>query len=375
MIQRVMIIAGEASGDLHGSGVVRELKRLQPSVEIFGVGGDRMQQAGMDTIYHIRELGFMGFVEVLKHLPFLKTMEHTLEQIVKFKKPDVLVLIDYPGFNLRFARIAKRYGVKIVYYISPQVWAWHKSRVKKMRAFIDAMLVIFPFEVDFYQAEKIPVKFVGHPLLEVLESKLDRKGFCKLFGIDEKKKIIALLPGSRKQEIEAIFPEMLSAAKQIAKKRDVEIVIGVAPTLEEQYLRTLYSVEGIRLIKGWTYEVMANADFALVTSGTATLETACFETPMFIVYKTSWLTYLIGRAVIQLKHIGLVNIVAGETIAPEFIQHRASGNILAREAVKLLNDPQKLAAMKAESCHGEELAWHCRRVEARCGICIECEVI
>jgi lipid-A-disaccharide synthase len=348
MIQRVMIIAGEASGDLHGSGVVRELKRLQPDIEVFGVGGDRMQQAGMDTIYHIRELGFMGFVEVLKHLPFIKTMEHTLEQIVKFKKPDVLVLIDYPGFNLRFARIAKRHGVKIVYYISPQVWAWHKSRVKKMRAFIDAMLVIFPFEVDFYQAEKIPVKFVGHPLLEVLESKLDRKGFCKLFGLDEKKKIIALLPGSRKQEIEAIFPEMLSAAKKITAKHEVEIVIGVAPTLEEQYFRTLYSVEGIRLIKGLTYEVMANADFALVTSGTATLETACFDTPMFIVYKTSWLTYLIGRAVIQLKNIGLVNIVAGKTIAPEFIQHRASGNILAREALKLLDDPQKLAAMKAD---------------------------
>ena len=294
-----MIIAGEASGDLHGSGVVRELKHLRPNIDIYGVGGDKMKREGMDIIYHINELGFMGFVEVIKHIPFIKTMEHTLGQIVKFKRPDVLVLIDYPGFNLRFARIAKSYGVKIVYYISPQVWAWHKSRIKKMRAFVDKMLVIFPFEVDFYKAEGINAEFVGHPLLEVMESKLDRKNFCKRFQLDEQKKILALLPGSRKQEIEYIFPEMLSAARRIALELDTEIVVGIAPTLDENYFRTLYNVEGVHLVKDLTYEVMANADFAIVTSGTATLETACFGTPMFIVYKTSWLTYLIGRYIVE----------------------------------------------------------------------------
>jgi len=348
MVQRVMIIAGEASGDLHGSGVVRELKRLAPNVEVFGVGGDKMKREGMDIIYHINELGFMGFVEVLKHLPFIKTMEHTLEQIVKFKKPDVLVLIDYPGFNLRFARIAKRYGVKIVYYISPQVWAWHRSRVKKMRSLVDKMLVIFPFEVDFYHAEGIDAEFVGHPLLEVLESKLDRKSFCKRFDLDERKQIIALLPGSRKQEIEHIFSEMLSAARMIATQKNAEIVVGVAPTLDEKYLQTLYNMKGIRLIKGLTYEVMANADFAFVTSGTATLETACFGTPMFVVYKTSWLTYLIGRLLVSVKNIGLVNIVAGKTIVPEFIQYQAKANKMAREAMKLVGDKKQLSEMKAE---------------------------
>jgi lipid-A-disaccharide synthase len=348
VIKRVMIIAGEASGDLHGSGVVRELKRLSPGIDVYGVGGDKMKREGMENIYHINELGFMGFMEVIKHLPFIKTMEHTLEQIIKFKKPDVLVLIDYPGFNLRFARIAKRYAVKIVYYISPQVWAWHKSRVKKMRSLVDKMLVIFPFEVDFYRTEGIETEFVGHPLLEVLESKLDRKNFCKRFDLDGKKKILALLPGSRKQEIEQIFPNMLSAARRIADEQNMEIVVGIAPTLEEQYFKTLYNLQGVRLITGLTYEVMANADFALVTSGTATLETACFGTPMCVIYKTSWLTYCIGRLLVHVKNIGLVNIVAGKTVVPEFIQHRANAKSIAKSALGLLNNEKQLKEMKTE---------------------------
>ena len=348
MVQRVMIIAGEASGDLHGAGVVRELKRLSPDVDVYGVGGDKMKREGMDIIYHLRELGFMGFMEVLKHLPFIKTMEYTLEQIVKFKKPDVLILIDYPGFNLRFARIAKRYGVKIVYYISPQVWAWHKSRLKKIRLLVDKMLVIFPFEEAFYRAEGIDAEFVGHPLLEVLESKLDRKNFCKRFSLDQQKPIIALLPGSRKQEIDHIFPEMLSAARMISLQNDAQIVVGVAPTLEEEYFRTLYNIKDVHFIKGLTYEVMANADFAFVTSGTATLETACFGTPMFVVYKTSWLTYVIGRAMVHVKNIGLVNIVAGKMIAPEFIQHKARAKKMAKQAMSLLNNKKRLADLKAE---------------------------
>lgn len=345
-MQRVMIIAGEASGDLHGAGVVRELKRLRPTVDVYGVGGEKMKHEGAHLIYHINELGFMGFVEVLKHLPFIKTMEYTLGQIVKLKRPDVLVLIDYPGFNIRFARIAKRYNVKIVYYISPQVWAWHRSRVKKIRALVDKMLVIFPFEENFYRAEGIDVEFVGHPLLEVLESKLDRKNFCKRFGLDDGRKILALLPGSRMQEIEYIFPEMLLAARKIAMENNIEVVVGIAPTLEEQYFQTLYNVQGIHLIKGLTYEVMANADFAFVTSGTATLETALFGTPMFVIYKTSWPTYLIGRLLVSVKRIGLVNIVAGQPVVPEFIQHKASAKTLAREAMKLLKNEQLLNEMR-----------------------------
>jgi lipid-A-disaccharide synthase len=348
MPKKVMVIAGEASGDLHGAGFVRELKKLDRTVEVFGVGGDKMKREGMELIYHIREVGFMGFFEVLKHLPFIRTMQLALEQVVKLKKPDVLVLIDYPGFNLRFAKIAKNYGVKIVYYISPQVWAWHKSRVKQMKGLIDSMLVVFPFEEKIYHDEGIDAEFVGHPLLEVLDSKLDRKDFCKRYGLDYEKKILALLPGSRKQEIDTIFPEMLRASRRVANEVGAEIVVGVAPTFQEDYFRTFFNVDRVTLVKDATYELMRNADFAFVTSGTATLETGCFGTPMFVVYKTSWPTYLMAKMFIQLKHIGLVNIVSQRSIVPEFVQHRATASILAKEAIKLLRDPARMNSMRSE---------------------------
>ena len=348
MVRSVMIIAGEASGDLHGSGVVRELKRANPAVEIFGVGGDRMKQEGMQLIYHVKELGFMGFAEVIKHLPVIRSMKITLETVLRHRKPDVVLLIDYPGFNLRFAKSAKRSGAKVVYYISPQVWAWHRSRVKKMRGIVDKMLVIFPFEVELYQHEAVDAEFVGHPLLEEMRSGLDRKGFVKRYGLDPGKKILALLPGSRMQEIEKIFPEMLRAARSIAREMSMEVVLAVAPTLQEEHFRTFYNVDGIHLIKDASYEVMANSEFALVTSGTATLETALSGTPLVVLYKTSWPTYLLGRLLVQVKNIGLVNIVAGRTIVPEFIQHRATAPTIAREVIRLLQDPDLLASMKQE---------------------------
>ena len=346
MARRVMMIAGEASGDLHGAGVVRELKKADPSIDVFGVGGDQMKKEGMTVVYHVRELGFMGFFEVIKHLPFIRVMEYTLGQIVKFKKPDVLVLIDYPGFNLRFARKVKHYGMKIVYYISPQVWAWHASRVKKMKGLVDKMLVVFPFEVPLYEKEGLSVDFVGHPLLEVLETHFDRRNFCKRYGINSSRKILALIPGSRRQEIERIFPAMLQAARRVAAEMDMESVIAVAPTLDPKYFSTMHNLEGIHLVEGATYDVMAHSAFAMVTSGTATLETACFGTPMMVVYKTSWPTYIIGRLLVQLKSIGLVNIVAGKNIVPEFIQFRATPSAMANEAIGILRSEERLNAMR-----------------------------
>jgi lipid-A-disaccharide synthase len=343
-----MIIAGEASGDLHGSGVVRELKRKNPKLEIFGVGGDRMKAAGMQLIYHINELSFMGFAEVLRHLPVIRSVKRALEMVLKFRKPDAVLLIDYPGFNLPFAATAKQNGVKVVYYISPQVWAWHRSRIKRMRGIVDKMLVIFPFEEDLYRKEGVDAEFVGHPLLEVLRSSLDRKGFFKRYGLDPNKRLLGLFPGSRLQEIENIFPEMLKGARMIARELDMQVAVAVAPTLDEKHFQPFYDLEGIHLIKDATYELMDHSDFALVTSGTATLETALFTTPMVVVYKTSWLTYLIGRALIQIKNIGLVNIVAGKRIVPELIQYRASGTNLAKEALKILRNDSAVTAMKQE---------------------------
>lgn len=348
MVNSVMMIAGEASGDLHGSGVVRELKKLNPRIDIYGVGGDKMRQEGMTVVFHVGEISFMGFAEVVKHLPLIYTMEKTLEHLLKLKRPDVVVLIDYPGFNLRFAKIAKRNGVKVVYYISPQVWAWRKSRIKKMKGKVDTMLVVFPFEQQMYEDEGIESEFVGHPLVEELHSQLNRKNFFKRYGLDANKRLLGLLPGSRLQEIENIFPVMLTAARQIAAEQGMEVAVGVAPTLEESYFRTMHNVDGIHLIKGATYEVMDHADLAIVTSGTATLETACFGTPMMVVYKTSWLTYLIGRLLVRVKNIGLVNIVAGKQIVPEFIQHRVNAENLVREASRLLGDKDALNAMKTE---------------------------
>jgi lipid-A-disaccharide synthase len=343
-----MIIAGEASGDLHGSGVVRELKRANPTIEIFGVGGDRMKREGMQLVYNVNELGFMGFAEVLKHLPVIRSMKQTLATILRHRKPEVVLLIDYPGFNLRFAKTAKRNGSKVVYYISPQVWAWHRSRVRDMKGIVDAMLVILPFELGIYHKEGIEAEFVGHPLLEVLKSNLGRKNFCKRYGLDSGKKILALLPGSRRQEVEMIFPEMLRAARMVAAEEDIEIVVAVAPTLREKEFTTFFNLDGVHLVNDASYDVMGNADFALVTSGTATLETALFETPMVVVYKTSWPTYLLGRLLIRIRNIGLVNIVAGKQIVPEFIQHRASASNLARVVLKYLRDAPALSLMKEE---------------------------
>jgi lipid-A-disaccharide synthase len=340
------MIAGEASGDLHGASVIREVLRRDQTAEIYGIGGDKMIHEGLRPIYHIRELGFMGFVEVIRHLPLVRAVMFTLEQILKLTRPDVVVLIDYPGFNLRFARIAKKHGLKVVYYVSPQVWAWHRSRVKKMRSLVDKMLVLFPFEVDLYRSEGIDVEFVGHPLLESAISQMEEKDFRRRFDLDPEKPILALLPGSRRQEIEHIFPAMLAAGRTLASEFDMQLAVGVAPTLEDRYFRTLYEVEGVTLIKGATYELMDHASFALVTSGTATLETALFGTPMFVVYRTSWLTYLIGRLLVQVKNIGLVNIVAGRTIMPEFIQHRASARAMIREGRRVLGDRARLDVMR-----------------------------
>jgi lipid-A-disaccharide synthase len=210
------------------------------------------------------------------------------------------------------------------------------------------MLVVFPFEEKFYHDEGIEAEFVGHPLLEVLESKLDRKNFCKRYGLDTEKKILALLPGSRKQEVDMIFPTMLTAARRVAGEVGAEVVVGVAPTFQEEYFRTLFNLEGVKLVSDATYELMSNADFAFVTSGTATLETGCFGTPMFIVYKTSWPTYLVARMFVQLKHIGLVNIVMQRLVVPEFVQYRATASNLATEALKLLRDPERMNVMRSE---------------------------
>ena len=353
MVERVMIIAGEASGDLHGSGVVRELKKRAPGVEVFGVGGDNMKREGMKLVYHVKELSFMGFVEVVSKLPLIRSVEKTLAGLLRFRRPDLVLLIDFPGFNLRFARHVKNARIPVLYYISPQVWAWGKRRVRKMKKLIDKMFVVFPFEKEVYEREGVPVEFVGHPLLEALErdktTNLDRSGFCRRFGFDPSRRIVGLFPGSRADEVKNHLSVMARAALILKEKHGIEVGVGMAPNLPvDLYRDQLMNGEAVHLVEGNTYGLMRHSHTAAVASGTATVETACLGTPMVVVYRTSWLSYVIGRLLIRVKNIGMVNILAGRQIVPELVQRELTVENLVRELEAYLIDEGKLQRTKEE---------------------------
>jgi len=346
---RILFIAGEASGDLHGAGVVRALKRHRPDLDLFGVGGDQMRGEGMDVLFHIDRLAFMGFVEVLKNLRTVRELRGRLLSTLRTRKPDVAVLIDYPGFNLRFARTLSELGVPVIYYISPQVWAWHRSRVKQMRGIVTSMKVVFPFEVEIYRSAGIDVDFVGHPIVERISCNTTRDPFFAEHGLNPTKKLVALLPGSRNQEIEKIFPVMIDAARRLVQSFGVQVAVGVAPNLGLQVLgRFPLKENGIIPVEHATYDLMHHADVAIVTSGTATLETGWFGTPMVIVYKTSPLTYQIGRMLVDVPNIGLANIVAGKQITPELIQGDLTSSRLFEEVSSLIADEAKAGKMRQD---------------------------
>lgn len=349
MLRRVMMVAGEASGDLHGAGVVRELKRRLPKVDVFGIGGDNMRREGMDLIIHIAGLAFMGFAEVVRNLSTVRAAEKKLDDLLQSRRPDVLVLIDYPGFNLRLARRARRRGIPVLYYISPQVWAWNMRRVKKMKALVNSMKVVFPFEVDIYRNEGIDVEFVGHPLVESLRAPCLKEEFFRKHGLDPGRRLLGLFPGSRKQEIESMLPVMIAAAEEIQKTRDVQAAVGVAPNLGADALAPwLRGHPTVASLEHATYDLMHWSDAAVVTSGTATLETGWFGTPMAVVYKTSPLTFMIGRLLVHVPYIGLVNIVAGKKVVPELIQHDMTPENIAAAIGKILDDPAHARRVREE---------------------------
>ena len=349
MPPRVLMIAGEASGDLHGSAVVQALKVLSPSVDVAGVGGDRMRREGMELVRDIADLGFMGFVEVLRNLGTIRDLKRMLIGELERRRPDVVVLIDYPGFNLRFAREAKSRGIPVLYYISPQVWAWHRGRVKKMRSLVDRMKVVFPFEVEIYRNEGIDVEFVGHPLAEHIGTSCTRAEFFRRNGLDPSKKLLGLFPGSRRQEIERILPVISRAADLLCTGRELQVAIGVAPNLGKEFVGR-FTGAGSRavMVEDGTYDLMAYADAAIVTSGTATLEAGWFGTPMAVVYRTSPLTYCIGRLLVDIRSIGLVNIVAGKSIVPEFIQGAMTAGKLSEAVGRFLDDESLAASVRRE---------------------------
>lgn len=344
-----MIIAGEASGDLHGGKVVRELRALRPECEIYGIGGDMMRDAGMRLIHHVREMAFLGFAEVVRHLPFIRRVLGECVATLRTNKPDVLLLIDYPGFNLKLARKAHQLGIPVVYYISPQVWAWKAGRVKKMRGVIDMMLVIFPFEVEIYRREQVPVEFVGHPLLEQPAlggaSVEEREEFFLRNGFKPGVPLVGMFPGSRKQELHRMVPTFIETARLLKTKLDVQFAVAAAPTISPEILDAQFAGRGIPVLRDQTEMLQRFCDVALTKSGTSTLEMAVGGTPMVVLYKTSALSYRIGKSFALIEHIAMPNIVAGGTIVPEFIQDEATPERLAAAVHALLTDADLRAKM------------------------------
>jgi lipid-A-disaccharide synthase len=355
MSRKLFVLAGEVSGDMHAAGVIAELLKAAPDVKVFGIGGQKLRDLGAELLYDTAQMSIMGFVDVLKHAGFLRRVLRELKESVRREQPQAAFLVDYPGMNLMMARFFHELGIPVIYYISPQVWAWKEGRVKAIQRDVDRLLVIFDFEVEFFRRHGITAEFVGHPVIEQLAevSLPSRELFLKKHALASETRLIGLLPGSRKQEIAHILPEMLKAARLLNREYGVVFLFGRAPHLDEAVYRVMSEYHDLAVINCTAYEVMQYSELAMVTSGTATLESLCFGVPMIVVYKTGMLNYLIGRQLIKLKSISLANIVAkglgsNERVVPELIQHDASASEIFRQVKMILDDPDLAGSMRRE---------------------------
>jgi len=343
MNNSIIIIAGEPSADLHGAALVKELKTMNPNLSFHGIGSSLMQKAGVEIFTDLTQYAVIGFIEVLKHYPiFKKAFNLTLEKI-KIIKPKALILIDYPGFNLRLAKKVKKLfpDVKIIYYISPQVWAWGGERIKLIENIIDKMLVVFDFEAKLYKKHGIDADFVGHPLMESIKISANKDTLIKAKGLPPKAKIIAMLPGSRQIEVKRLLPVMLASANKLFQQiPDIKFFLIKAANIKdetiEKYLNNCKHLP-IDIIKEQSYDFISICSYAWVCSGTATLETAIIGIPMLITYKTSFFTWFISKILIKLPYIGLVNIVAQKKIVPEFIQGQSNQSNIVNCTINFLN--------------------------------------
>jgi lipid-A-disaccharide synthase len=342
-MKRVMIVAGEQSGDQHAARLVRDLRAARGDVEIFGIGGDALRREGVRTVVDSQEMAVVGFFEVLARYPFFRRVFKRMERLLAGEKPDALLLVDYPGFNLRLAAKAHALGIPVLYYVSPQVWAWHKSRIPKMARILDLLMVIFPFEVDVFKGTGLKTVFVGHPLVESVKRTL-AKPTAEL-PWPEGRNRVAILPGSRREEIERILPPMLDAARELRRREPATSFLipaaspEIAALIEAQLAaRAADERAGVGLVTCQMREVVRQAGAAMVCSGTATVETALLRCPMIVVYRTAPLTFWLGRLLIQVKWIGMVNLVANRTLCPEFIQDDAQAVAMADALVPLMAD-------------------------------------
>lgn len=346
--KNLMIIAGEISGDLLGASLITELRKLDPLINIYGIGGDKMQAAGMHLAYHINRMAFLGFAEVVKHIPFIRKVQKELLQIVKREEIKTVVLIDYPGFNLSIAKKLKALNVKIVYYVSPQIWAWGGGRISKIKKLVNKMLVVFPFEEKLYGDHNVDVEFVGHPILERLNEHeiIAKEKFFDKYGLEKNKEILLILPGSREHEVKHIFPEAVKAAVKLAKEFDLQVVTACSSNIDKNIFSRISDVKDFIIIKDDTYNLLKHSKLGIVKSGTSTLEAGLFELPMVIVYKTSRMTYLIGKSLIKVDNIGMANIISGEKVVPELIQKDVTENCIYEECKKILSDKSLYDSIK-----------------------------
>ena len=339
---KIMLSVGEASGDLHGASVANALKLLQPDIELFGMGGKAMQAAGVDVVYDIAGLGVIGFVEVIKNLGKLFALRDSLAALMDKEQPDALVIIDYPEFNMRLAKIAKQKGIPVISYISPSAWAWRRGRARDVAGIVSKVAAIFPFEADVYREAGADVTFVGHPLVDIVQPALSKEEAYRFFAARSDQPLVLLMPGSRQQEIETLLPVMLAACELVVEKLPgCQFYLPVASTISREILQTMlagYSVP-VTLTSEYTYDLMGLADAAIAASGTATLETSLMGAPTVILYRMAPLTYLLGKLLVKIPDIGLPNIVAGRRIVPELLQAAVTPDAIALETVRLIAEP------------------------------------
>jgi lipid-A-disaccharide synthase len=346
----VMFSAGEASGDRHAAQLFLEMRKRLPGVQGIGMGGRQMREAGIDLRYDSSHIGVIGVFEVIRHYAEIRRALTLMQQTVAAERPDLLICVDYKEFNYKLARYAKRCGVKVLFYVSPQVWAWRPGRVKKFGAVIDMMAVIFPFETAYYEAENVPVRYVGHPSVDKAHPAYSKEQDMARFGLNPQQPVVGLLPGSRRNEIKRLLPEMLRAAEIIAQAvPEAQFILPQADSIGDALLQDYLNrcPLNVRTVKHQPYDVIQCCDAAMTASGTATLEVALLAVPMVIAYKLAPLTYVLGRLLVKTPFIGLPNIVAGKSIVKELIQHHASAEKLAGEILKILGDAAYAAEMRA----------------------------
>ncbi len=340
--KKILLVAGEASGDLHGSRLVEAIQSADPEVQFFGVGGERLKRAGMELLYPSQSLSVVGITEVFFKLGIILRALQGLKKSIDRERPDLVILIDFPDFNLRLAKIAHRRGIPILYYISPQVWAWRPKRIKLIARLVKKMIVFFPFEVPLYEAAGVDVEWVGHPLLDIVKPILSKEKAFQQFGLDPNRRTVGLLPGSRIHEIERLLPPLLASAHLLQQEIPglqfvIPLALGIPKALLSPWIRNI-SVP-VKVVEGFTYDVMNLSELLIAASGTVTLEGAILGKPMIIVYKVSLLSSWVARALIRLDHIGLVNLVAEKEIAPELLQRDVNPQRISDEALRILRDP------------------------------------